>query len=128
MAEKCIFIMDDEPDVVDLLHVILTKEGFKVRSETDARIGLPQILDEVPDLLLLDLMMPGIDGFEVLKILRQDPNGARLPILILSARTGNEDQIQSLQLGADAYLYKPFSPRELIRQIRRMLELPEDAS
>jgi len=118
---KRVFILDDEPDLVDLLRTILEKEGYEVECETDARRGLARLLDETPDLLLLDLMMPGVDGFEVLKLLRQDFISPRMPILILSARTGTEDQIQSLQLGADAYLCKPFSPKELIAEIGKLL-------
>ena len=116
-----IFILDDEPDVVGLLRIILDKEGFEVESETDARRGLARLLEQSPDLLLLDLMMPGVDGFEVLKLLRQDFLSPRLPILILSARTGTEDKIQSLQLGADGYICKPFSPKELIAEVRRVI-------
>jgi len=127
-VKKRVFILDDEADVVDLLRVILIKEGFEVQHDTDAWRGLSRILEEIPDLLLLDLMMPGIDGFEVLKILRQDPEGCHLPILILSARIGNEDQIQSLQLGANAYVCKPFSPRELVIQVRQMLDGSEPVS
>ena len=116
-----IFILDDEPDVVGLLRIILEKEGFEVECETDARGGLSRLLDQPPDLLVLDLMMPGVDGFEVLKLLRQDFVRPRFPILILSARTGTEDKIQSLQLGADGYLCKPFSPRHLIEEVRRLV-------
>lgn len=120
-----IFILDDEPDVVGLLRIILEKEGFDVESETDARGGLSRLLDDPPDLLVLDLMMPGVDGFEVLKLLRQDFVSPRFPILILSARTGTEDKIQSLQLGADGYLCKPFSPKHLIAEVNRLVGVEE---
>lgn len=122
-----IFILDDEPDVVGLLRIILEKEGFDVESETDARGGLSRLLDDPPDLLVLDLMMPGVDGFEVLKLLRQDFVSPRFPILILSARTGTEDKIQSLQLGADGYLCKPFSPKHLIEEVSRLVGDVEEA-
>ena len=118
---KHIFIMDDEPEVVGLLQIILEKEGFEVECETEPRRGLGRLLEQSPDLLLLDLMMPGVDGFEMLKLLRQDFVSPRFPILILSARAGTEDQIQSLQLGADGYICKPFSPRELIAEVKRLV-------
>jgi DNA-binding response OmpR family regulator len=116
-----IVVVDDERDVVDLLKTILEVEGFTVEIETDGRAALSRILADPPDLFILDLMMPDLDGFELLKLLRLDPRGARLPVLIVSARTGHQDQIESLQLGADAYICKPFSPRELVRQIRQLL-------
>lgn len=125
---KRVYILDDEPDVVDLLRTILVKEGYEIETETDARAGLARLLEWKPDLLLLDLMMPGVDGFEVLKIIRQDELGVHLPILILSARTGIEDQILSLQLRADSYLCKPFSPKGLLAEVRRLLEEPGKGS
>lgn len=116
-----VFVVDDEPDVVDLLRTILESEGFEVEAATDGRTALPRILDRPPDLLLLDLMMPDMDGFELLKLLRQDARGRNLRVLILSARTGHQDQVESLQLGANAYVFKPFSPRDLIRQVHSLL-------
>jgi DNA-binding response OmpR family regulator len=116
-----IFVVDDEPDVVELLRTILEAEGFEVEATTDGGTALPRILDRPPDLLLLDLMMPDMDGFELLKLLRQDPRGRELRVLILSARTGHQDQVESLQLGANAYVFKPFSPRDLTRQVHALL-------
>jgi len=116
-----IFVVDDEPDVVELLRTILELEGFEVESACEGRVALARILADPPDLLILDLMMPGLDGMEMLKLLRLDPQGADLPVMILSARTGQIDQIGSLQLGANAYICKPFSNRELIAQVRQLL-------
>jgi len=116
-----IFVVDDEPDVVELLRTILELEGFEVESACEGRVALARILADPPDLLILDLMMPGLDGMEMLKLLRLDPQGADLPVIIVSARTGQIDQIGSLQLGANAYICKPFSNRELIAQVRQLL-------
>jgi DNA-binding response OmpR family regulator len=123
---KRVFVVDDERDVADLLRTILEVEGFEVEIDTDGRFALARILGDPPDLFILDLMMPELDGFELLKLLRLDPRGASIPVLIVSARTGHQDQIESLQLGANAYVCKPFSPRDLVRQVRQLLEL-EDA-
>jgi DNA-binding response OmpR family regulator len=123
---KRIFVVDDEPDVVELLQTILQSAGFEVEVATDGRSALARVLAKPADLLVLDLMMPGLDGFELLKLLRLDRRAAEMPVLIVSARTGQQDQIESLQLGANAYLCKPFSPRDLVRQVRALLDLDEE--
>lgn len=120
---KRVFVVDDEPDVVELLQTILQAAGFEVEVATDGRSALARLLAKPADLLVLDLMMPDLDGFELLKLLRLDQRAAAMPVLIVSARTGQQDQIESLQLGANAYLCKPFSPRDLVRQVRALLEL-----
>lgn len=114
-------VVDDEPDVTDLVRRILVAEGFEVDTDTAGRSALARVLEDPPDLLVLDLMMPDMDGFEVLKLLRLDARGRHLPVLILSARTGHQDQLETLQLGADAYVCKPFSPKDLIRQVQRLV-------
>lgn len=116
-----VFVVDDEPDVVELLRTILRSHGFEVEVDTDGRSALTRILADPPDLFILDLMMPDLDGFELLKLLRLDPRGARIPVLILSARSGHQELLESLQLGANAYVCKPFSPRELLAQVRELL-------
>ena len=121
-----VLVVDDERDVVDLLRTILEVEGFAVEVETDGRAALSRVLGNPPDLIVLDLMMPDLDGFELLKLLRLEPRAAGVPVLIVSARTAHQDQIESLQLGADAYICKPFSPKELVRQVQQLLE-SEDA-
>lgn len=125
---KRVFVVDDEPDVVELLRTILRAEGWEVEVDTDGRSALARILADPPDLFILDLMMPDLDGFELLKLLRLDARGADVPVLILSARTGHHDQIESLQLGANAYVCKPFSPRELVRQIRVLFGATSEGS
>lgn len=117
-----VFVLDDEIDVVELLRTILETEAYEVEVGTQPFDALTRLLDDPPDLLMLDLMMPDLDGFELLKLLRLDPRGARVPVLIISARTGHQDQLLSLQLGADAYVCKPFSPRDLLQQARQLIE------
>lgn len=116
-----IYIVDDEPDMVELLATVLTGEGYEVETYTDGRAALARVLEEPPELLLLDLMMPDLDGFELLKLLRLDSRGKNVVVLVVSARTGHRAQLETLQLGANAYIYKPFSPRELASQVRQLL-------
>jgi DNA-binding response OmpR family regulator len=117
-----LFVVDDEPDMVDLLATILSADGFEVETDTDGRSALARILNDPPDLVLLDLMMPDLDGMEILKLLRLDAKGAGVPVLVVSARTSHQDQLGTLQLGANAYICKPFSPRELVRQVHQLLD------
>jgi DNA-binding response OmpR family regulator len=116
-----IYVVDDEPDMVELLATVLKGEGYEVETYTDGRAALARVLEEPPELLLLDLMMPDLDGFELLKLLRLDSRGQDVVVLVVSARTGHRAQIETLQLGANAYIYKPFSPRELAVQVRHLL-------
>ena len=116
-----IYVVDDEPDMVELLATVLRGEGHDVETYTDGRAALARVLEEPPELLLLDLMMPDLDGFELLKLLRLDSRGRDVVVLVVSARTGHRAQIETLQLGANAYIYKPFSPRELAGQVRQLL-------
>ncbi len=123
---KRVLVVDDEPDVAELIRTILEVEGFSVDVATDGRSALGDLLAAPPDLLILDLMMPDLDGFEVLKLLRIDPRCVHMPVLIVSARTGQQDQLGSLQLGANAYICKPFSTRDLVREVRQLLGLERE--
>jgi two-component system OmpR family response regulator len=116
-----VFLIDDEEDVVNLLTTVFSTRGFEVESETDAQVALSRVLASPPDLLVLDLMMPDLDGFELLRLLRQHPAGATMKVMIVSARTEIADQLHSLQLGADAYVCKPFSPADLLRQVEDVM-------
>ena len=113
-----IYVVDDEPDMVELLATVLKGEGYDVETYTDGRAALARVLEDPPALLLLDLMMPDLDGFELLKLLRLDSRGKHVVVLVVSARTGHRAQLETLQLGANAYIYKPFSPRELPKWTR----------
>lgn len=119
---KRIYVVDDEPDMVELLATVLDGEGYEVETYTDGRAALARVLEQPPDLLVLDLMMPDLDGFELLKLLRLDSRGRDVIVLVVSARTGHRAQLETLQLGANAYIYKPFSPRELAAQVRQLLQ------
>jgi DNA-binding response OmpR family regulator len=122
-----VVVVDDELDVTDLLRTILELDGLTVEAITDGRAALARALADPPDLLVLDLMMPDLDGFELLKLLRRDPRGASIPVLVVSARSGRQHLIESLQRGANAYICKPFSPRELRGQVRQLLGIGERA-
>ena len=116
-----VFIVDDEPDVVNLLDTMFTFYGFDVDVATDGRSALAGILSNPPDVAIIDLMMPDIDGFELLRLLRADPRSSGMPILILSARTSAKDQQETAELGANAYMCKPFSPRDLMRRVHQLV-------
>lgn len=113
-----ILIVDDDEELSSLLTELLTREGFRVECHSDGRRGLNAALNDTFDLLVLDVMLPGIDGFEILKRLRRE---SRLPVLMLTARGEDEDRIIGLELGADDYLPKPFNTRELVARIRAVM-------
>lgn len=110
--------MDDDEELSGLLTELLCREGFRVDSQNDGRRGLAAALNGGYDLMVLDVMLPGLDGFEILKRVRRE---ARLPILMLTARGEDEDRIIGLELGADDYLPKPFNTRELVARIRAIM-------
>lgn len=113
-----ILIVDDDEELSSLLTELLTREGFKVECQSDGRRGLSTALTGDFDLLVLDVMLPGMDGFEILKRIRRE---SRLPVLMLTARGEDEDRIIGLELGADDYLPKPFNTRELVARIRAVM-------
>jgi two-component system, OmpR family, response regulator CpxR len=113
-----LLVVDDDTELCSLLGEFLTREGFAVDFEHDGRKGLERALKGEHELIVLDVMMPGLDGFDVLKRLRQQ---SRVPVLMLTARGEDEDRIVGLELGADDYLSKPFNPRELVARIRAIL-------
>lgn len=113
-----ILIVDDDEELAGLLTELLTREGFRVECQTDGRRGLTAALSGGYDLLVLDVMLPGLDGFEILKRVRRE---SKIPVLMLTARGEDEDRIIGLELGADDYLSKPFNTRELVARIRAIL-------
>ncbi len=117
MSQK-ILIIEDEEGIVHLLNLYLKDAGYTVIVATDGADGLALHAREHPDLVILDIMLPAIDGFEVCRRIR---NWSQTPILMLTARSGEEDRITGLDLGADDYLIKPFSPRELVSRVRAIL-------
>ncbi|PIQ88616.1 MAG: DNA-binding response regulator [Candidatus Omnitrophica bacterium CG11_big_fil_rev_8_21_14_0_20_42_13] len=120
MKEK-ILIVEDEKDIVKMLDYNLKKENFRVLSCGDGEDALKLASREQPDLILLDLMLPGIDGLEVCKSLKNERKTANIPIIMLTAKSQETDKVIGLELGADDYIAKPFSPRELIARIKAVL-------
>ena len=121
MARGRILVIDDEKDLIELVRYNLEKEGFVVRSAQDGESGLEAARKESPDIILVDLMLPGIDGLDVCRSLRSDGRTARIPLIMLTAKSAEADRILGLELGADDYVTKPFSPRELIARIKAVL-------
>ncbi len=125
---KTILIVDDEPDVVKLLDYHLTKADYDVVSARDADAAAALMRKQLPDLVILDIMLPGDDGFDVCKRLRQDPATARVPVLMLTAKAEESDRVLGLEVGADDYVTKPFSPRELVARVKALLRRSEVAT
>ena len=119
--QKTVAIVDDEPDIVELVTINLKKNGYRVKGFYDATSFIKYVKTDKPDLLLLDLMLPDVDGYEVCKYLRKDEKLQGLPIIMLTARAEESDKVIGLELGADDYITKPFSSRELIARVRAVL-------
>jgi two-component system phosphate regulon response regulator PhoB len=131
MTRERILLIEDEPDIAEVLQYNLEKEGFQVELARRGDAGLEAARRDIPDLILLDLMLPGIDGLEVTRLLKRDPATARLPIVMLTARGEELDRIVGLELGADDYIGKPFSPREVVLRVKAVLRRrtqPEETS
>lgn len=130
---ELILIVDDEHDLVNTLAYNLERAGFRTRSAFTSQVGLDYArLEPVPDLILLDLMLPDFPGTEVCKQLKADPRTVEVPIIVLSARTDEIDRVVAFELGADDYVMKPFSVRELLLRVRNILKArpaaPSDAT
>lgn len=120
-AAARVLVVEDEADIAALVAYQLTREGFRVETAANSNQALSSIEREVPDLLVLDRMLPGVSGDEILRMLRKQPATRGLPVLMLTAKREQEDRIEGLELGADDYLTKPFSPRELALRVRSIL-------
>ena len=116
-----IFVAEDDPDIAELLQFNLDKEGFKVRQETHGEKAFDALIKNPPDLLSLDLNLPGLSGIEICKYLRENARTKNLPIIMLTARTQEIDKIIGFEIGADDYITKPFSVRELIARVNALL-------
>ena len=118
MAEPLILVVDDEPAIADLVEIHLLAEGYRVRKADNGADALRIVAEEHPDLVILDIIMPGMDGLEVCRAIRRDRN---VPILMLSAKSEDVDKILGLKVGADDYLTKPFNPLELVARVKAQL-------
>jgi phosphate regulon transcriptional regulator PhoB len=118
---KNVLIVDDEPDLVELVSYNMKKEGFQVATAPDGGVALEKARKKNFDLIILDLMLPGIQGIELCRILRNDPKTERVPIIMLTAKGDEADRVRGLETGADDYMAKPFSPRELIARVKAVL-------
>ena len=121
MNRETILAIEDEGDILDLITVSLTREGFRVLGSAAGEEGLALAREEAPDLIVLDLMLPGMDGLQVCRALRADPRTRALPVLILTARGEEADIVAGLETGADDYVTKPFSPKVLAARVRSVL-------
>ncbi len=121
MSAGKILIIEDESDVAELLAYNLSKEGYETSSTKDGIAGLRRSRDMQPDIVILDLMLPGMDGWEVFRRLKNERTTAHIPVIILTAKADEADKILGLELGADDYITKPFSPREMLARIRTVL-------
>ncbi len=120
-VKPLVLIVDDEPDAVELLEFNLRKAGYDVSTAVDGNAALERARTLQPDLILLDLMIPEVDGMEVCKLIRRNPATSGIPVIMLTAKAGEIDRVVGLELGADDYVTKPYSPRELLLRIRNVL-------
>ncbi len=121
MAKENILVIEDEEDILELISFNLGKEGYRVVGATSGEQGLKAARASVPGLIVLDLMLPGIDGLEICKVLKNDSKTQHVPIIMLTAKSEESDVITGLEVGADDYITKPFSPKILIARIRSLL-------
>lgn len=121
MATERILVVDDEEDLLELIRYNLGKEGYQVRCVSSGELALQEVRSQVPDLILLDLMLPTVDGLSVCKILKSDQDTKNIPIVMVTAKTEEADIVTGLELGADDYITKPFSPRVLLARVRAVL-------
>ena len=127
-TRRRVLVVDDEPRMIHFIRLNLEHDGFAVSEAASGSRALEQLRDQLPDLILLDVMMPDLDGFETLRLIREISS---LPVIMLTARGEEDDRVRGLELGADDYITKPFSPRELVSRVRavlRRVEAPSGAS
>lgn len=122
---KKLLVVDDEKDMIELVRYGFEQDGFGVLTATSGERALEVARKEMPSAVILDVMMPGLDGLEVLRRLRGDPRTQAIPIILLTAKGGEADRVVGLELGADDYVVKPFSPRELIARVKAVLRRTE---
>ncbi|MHB8797011.1 MAG: response regulator [Thermoanaerobaculia bacterium] len=120
--KRTILIVDDEEDVLDLLQLVFETSGFAVRRASTGKSAVSSAWEQPPDVVLLDVMMPEMDGWQVLRTLKGDERTRNVPVVMLSARAERRDKMIGLQEGAEGYIAKPFSPAEVVREVQSFLE------
>jgi len=120
-VNRLVAVVDDEPDLLELVSLHLTRAGFMVRTYPDAGRFQKSLLSSLPDLVILDLMLPDADGLEVCKDLKRDQRTAGIPVMMLTARGEESDRVVGLEIGADDYVTKPFSPKELVARVKAIV-------
>ncbi|MEQ8390659.1 MAG: response regulator [Thalassospira sp.] len=120
-----VLIAEDEETIVESLSFLMEKEGYEVSVATDGQTAIKMIARDIPDMVLLDVMMPGCDGFEVVRAARADPKTKRIPIMMLTAKTREVDRRKGLELGVDDFVTKPFSTRDVVARVKALLERSE---
>lgn len=121
MKKSLVLIVEDEESLLKLESILLTSRGYQVRGVTNGEKALREIAENRPDLVLLDIMMPGLDGFEVCRRIKQDPATSSIPVVMLTAKKNSQDQARGIEVGADAYLTKPFKSVRIIEVIEGLL-------
>ena len=120
---KCVLCVEDEPEMIDLIRLILGRRGFEVKGATGGLEGLKMIRDEKPDLILLDLMMPDMDGWEVYQQIKADEKTKGIPVIVVTAKAQSIDKVLGLHIAkVDDYIAKPFSPQDLLSSIEKVLQ------
>lgn len=120
---KCIVCVEDEPEMIDLIRLILGRRGFEVKGAAGGVEGLQVIREDQPDLILLDLMMPDMDGWEVYQQLKADEKTKHIPVIVVTAKAQSIDKVLALHIAkVDDYIAKPFSPQELVSSIEKVLQ------
>ena len=125
MGQTSVLVVEDEENLLEALRYNLTREGYEVLTATDGERGLASAKDNDPDLIILDIMLPSLNGLEVCRIIRRDSD---VPMLMLSAKGEEADRVVGLELGADDYVVKPFSMRELLARVRALLRRPRSST
>lgn len=120
---KRVLLAEDEPNIAESLTFLLGRAGFQVSVETDGRSALQAALDSVPDVLILDVMLPEMDGYEVLRQLRSDNRTGNLPVLMLTAKGQREDRETALECGADLFITKPFANADLVAAVKQLADV-----
>jgi len=121
MSRERILVVEDEEDILELVNYNLVKNGYSVDTVMEGEKALLAARANPPDLVILDLMLPGVDGLEVCRVLKKDPNTQHIPVIMLTAKSEESDVVTGLELGADDYIPKPFSPKVLIARVRAVL-------